>query len=124
MPRVNLLTISDKIGSHFLAHEHGYRKSVDSNPCPLSSCRETKGERGRKEGEGGVNGGKRLAGSDVPVMKLKLQHFVKTRHYEPKLVTLSVKLCTLKCIYRGSRCHICAVYAAGKRSCRCPMHNK
>ena len=93
-----MLTISDKIGSHFLAHEHGYRKSVASTPCPPSSWRETKGEKGRKEGEGGVNGGKRLA--DVPVMKLKLQHFIKTRHYEPKLVTLSVKLCTLKCIYR------------------------
>ena len=47
----DLLTIFDKIGSHFLAHEHGYRKSVASNPCPPSSWRETKGkEEGRRGG--------------------------------------------------------------------------
>ena len=50
MSKVNLLTISDKIGSYFLAHEHGYRKSVASTPCPLSSWRETKGEEEGKEG--------------------------------------------------------------------------
>ena len=55
MPRVNLLTIFDKIGSHFLAHEHGYRKSVASTPCPPSSWRATKGKEEGKEGEGDVS---------------------------------------------------------------------
>ena len=44
---MNLLTISDKIGSHFLAHEHGYRKSVASNPYVL--CRPEEKQRGKKK---------------------------------------------------------------------------
>ena len=53
MSIVNLLTISDKIGSHFRAHEHGYRKSVASTPYVL--CRPAEKQRGKRK-EGGEEG--------------------------------------------------------------------